>query len=142
MNWVLFVFRSLVSRFAMSVIRWSKGKAVSRQENIYRQFIDLLNLYADREREVQFYADQLGISPKYLSTITQTYSGKNASEWIADYVVGLAINLMREKKCKIQEVSTLLNFPTQSFFGRFFGRFFKRATGMSPKKYTMLHFDV
>lgn len=115
-----------------------KGKAVSRQETIYRQFIDLLNLYANREREVQFYADQLGISPKYLSTITQTYSGKNASDWIANYVVGLAIDLMREKKCKIQEVSTLLNFPTQSFFGRFF----KRATGMSPKKYTMLHFDV
>lgn len=114
-----------------------KGKAVSRQENIYRQFIDLLNLYADREREVQFYADQLGISPKYLSTITQTYSGKNASEWIAEYVVGLAINLMREKKCKIHEISTILNFPTQSFFGRFF----KRTTGMSPKKYTMIHFD-
>ena len=114
-----------------------KGKAVSRQENIYRQFIDLLNLYADREREVQFYADKLGISPKYLSTITQTYSGKNASEWIAQYVVGLAIDLMREKKCKIREISTILNFPTQSFFGRFF----KRTTGMSPKKYTMIHFD-
>jgi AraC-like DNA-binding protein/mannose-6-phosphate isomerase-like protein (cupin superfamily) len=114
-----------------------KGKAVSRQENIYRQFIDLLNLYADREREVQFYADQLGISPKYLSAITQTYSGKNASEWIADYVVELAIGLMREKKCKIREISAILNFPTQSFFGRFF----KRTTGLSPKRYTMIHFD-
>ena len=46
-------------------------------------------------------------------------------------------NLMREKKCKIREISNILNFPTQSFFGRFF----KRTTGMSPKKYTMIHFD-
>ena len=114
-----------------------KGKAISRQENVYRQFIDLLNVYANREREVQFYANQLNISPKYLSTVTQTYSGKNASEWIAEYVVGLAIEMMREKRCKIQEISANLNFPTQSFFGRYF----KRTTGLSPKQYTLKHFD-
>lgn len=114
-----------------------KGKAISRQENVYRQFIDLLNIYANREREVQFYADQLNISPKYLSTVTQTYSGKNASEWIAEYVIGLAIGMMREKKCKIQDISANLNFPTQSFFGRYF----KRTTGMSPKQYTLEHLE-
>ena len=114
-----------------------KGKAISRQENVYRQFIDLLNVYANREREVQFYADQLNISPKYLSTVTQTYSGKNASEWIAEYVVGLAIEMMREKRCKIQDISANLNFPTQSFFGRYF----KRTTGLSPKQYTLKYFD-
>ena len=114
-----------------------KGKAISRQETVYRQFIDMLNIYATREREVQFYADQLNISPKYLSTVTQTYSGKNASEWIADYVVGLAIEMMREKRCKIQDISANLNFPTQSFFGRYF----KRTTGLSPKQYVSKYFD-
>ncbi|MCR5314287.1 MAG: helix-turn-helix domain-containing protein [Bacteroidaceae bacterium] len=114
-----------------------KGKAISRQETVYRQFIDLLNLYAHREREVQFYADQLHISPKYLSTVTQTYSGKNASEWIAEYVVGLAIEMMREKRCKIQDVSANLNFPTQSFFGRYF----KRTTGLSPTQYAQKYFE-
>lgn len=110
-----------------------KGDAVSRQENLFRQFIDLLNQYASQEREVQFYAEQLGITPKYLSTITNVYSGKNASTWIAEYVVTLAKQLMKEKRCKIQEVSTMLNFPSQSFFGRFF----KRTTGISPKRYML-----
>ena len=110
-----------------------KGDAVSRQENLFRQFLDLLNQYANREREVQFYAGKLGITPKYLSTITNTYSGKNASTWIAEYVVTLAKQLMKERRCKIQEVSAMLNFPSQSFFGRFF----KRTTGISPKRYML-----
>lgn len=110
-----------------------KGDAVSRQENLFRQFLDLLNQYANREREVQFYAEKLGITPKYLSTITNTYSGKNASTWIAEYVVTLAKQLMKERRCKIQEVSAMLNFPSQSFFGRFF----KRTTGISPKRYML-----
>ncbi|MBQ4277882.1 MAG: AraC family transcriptional regulator [Bacteroidaceae bacterium] len=110
-----------------------KGDAVSRQENLFRRFIDLLNQYASKEREVQFYAEKLGITPKYLSTITNVYSGKNASTWIAEYVVTLAKQLMKEKRCKIQEVSTMLNFPSQSFFGRFF----KRTTGISPKRYML-----
>ncbi len=110
-----------------------KGDAISQQENIFRQFIELLNKYADKEREVQFYARQIGITPKYLSTITNTYSGKNTSTWIAEYVVTLAKQLMKEKRCKIQEVSVMLNFPSQSFFGRFF----KRTVGISPKRYMM-----
>jgi len=114
-----------------------KGKAVSKQENIFRDFIKMLNIYASNEREVQFYAEKLGITPKYLSTITQEYSGKNASTWISEYVVNLAISLMREKKCKIEDVSRMLNFPSQSFFGRFF----KRTTGISPKKYIKMHIE-
>ena len=110
-----------------------KGDAISRQENLFRQFIELLNQYASKEREVQFYAKQLDITPKYLSTITNTYSGKNASTWIAEYVVTLAKQLMKEKHCKIQEVSVMLNFPSQSFFGRFF----KRTAGISPKRYML-----
>ena len=129
-------YNNLFLSFLLNVLQVDtkiKGKATSRQENIYRNFIDLLNQYASSEREVQFYAEKLNITPKYLSNITQTYSGKNASTWITEYVVDLAIGLMREKKCKIEEISTMLNFPSQSFFGRFF----KRATGMSPKRYSM-----
>ncbi len=110
-----------------------KGQAISRQENLFRQFIELLNQYASKEREVQFYAEKLNITPKYLSTITNAYSGKNASRWIAEYVVTLAKELMKENKCRIQDVSEMLNFPSQSFFGRFF----KRTAGISPKRYMM-----
>ena len=105
----------------------------SKQEKIFNEFINLLQKYANREREVQFYAEKLGITPKYLSTITIEYSRKNASKWIEDYVMTLIESLMREKCYRINEIATMLNFPTQSFFGRYF----KRITGMSPRQYML-----
>lgn len=110
-----------------------QGKAISRQENLFREYINLLNTYSSKEREVKFYAAKLGLSPKYLSSVTIAYSGKNASQWIDEYVVAQAIQLMREKNYKIQQISDMLNFPSQSFFGRYF----KRVTGVAPKRYMM-----
>lgn len=106
-------------------------KAISRQENVYHNFMDLLNSYSDKEREVQFYADKLGITPKYLSAVALEYSNKNASTWIDEYVTTKAKSLLRENQYAIKQVSELLNFPSQSFFGRYF----KRIVGVSPRKF-------
>jgi AraC-like DNA-binding protein len=103
----------------------------SRQVNVFDNFMSLLNEYCTEKREVQFYASKLGITPKYLSAVTIEYSGKNASSWIDEYVITKAKNLLREQQYNIKEVSEILNFPSQSFFGRYF----KRITGMSPKQF-------
>ena len=106
-------------------------KKVSKQTNVYNSFLELLNEYSTTNREVQFYAEKLGITPKYLSAVTIEYSGKNASCWIDEYVITKAKSLLREQKYNIKFVSEELNFPSQSFFGRYF----KRITGMSPKQF-------
>ncbi len=107
----------------------------SRQEFVFRNFIELLNEYSNTEREVQFYADKLNITSKYLSSVTNLYSGKSAGRWIAEYVVETAKKLMRENNCKVQDVSEILHFNSQSFFGRYF----KRIAGISPKRYMTLN---
>lgn len=107
------------------------GKKMSKQVNIYNKFLNLLNEYSATNREVQFYAEKLGITPKYLSAVTIEYSGKNASSWIDEYVITKAKNLLREQSYNIKDVSEHLNFPSQSFFGRYF----KRITGVSPKQF-------
>ncbi len=108
-----------------------QGNKISRQMNVYKKFLDLLNEYSIKEREVQFYASKLDITPKYLSAVTLEYSGKNASSWIDEYVTTKAKTLLREQQQNIKTVSECLNFPSQSFFGRYF----KRVTGMSPKQF-------
>jgi AraC-like DNA-binding protein len=106
-------------------------KAISRQHTLFRRFVDLLGEHCNREREVQFYARELGITPKYLSALCIDYSGKNASAWIDDYVISRVKFLMEEHRYNVKEISEVMNFPTQSFFGRYF----KRVTGMSPRAY-------
>ena len=78
-----------------------------------------------------FYAGQLHLTPKYLTTIIRKTSGRTAAEWIDDYVVLEAKNLLKYSTMSIQEIAYHLNFSTQSFFGKYF----KQHTGTSPSRY-------
>ena len=107
------------------------SRAISKQHALFRDFVELLGQYSNQEREVQFYARQMGITPKYLSALCIEYSGKNASSWIDDYVISRVKVLMQENRYNIKEIAQVMHFPTQSFFGRYF----KRVTGKSPRQY-------
>ncbi|WP_368077566.1 helix-turn-helix domain-containing protein [Parabacteroides goldsteinii] len=61
----------------------------------------------------------------------KNYSGKSAAEWIDEYIVLEAMALLKSTDMTVQEISDELNFPSQSFFGKFF----KRVSGVSPKAY-------
>lgn len=103
----------------------------SRQYIVYQRFLKLLNEKAEAERTVQFYADTMNISPKYLSYVTMQYTGKNASQWIGEYVAVKARTLMSVHHKTSAETAKLLNFETLNSFNRFF----KRVTNITPKEY-------
>ena len=98
---------------------------------LMQQFIREVQIYYKQERKVLFYAKRLHLSSGYLSTIVKKVSGKTATEWIDNYVILEAKAMLKSRKMNIQQVSNELNFPSQSFFGKYF----KRHTGMSPKEY-------
>lgn len=106
-------------------------QSLSRKDEIFRQFLQLLERDFKRERSIQYYASQLCLSPKYLSAVVREVSGKHGSQWIDDYVVFEAKALLKQGTLSVKQVSDWLNFPSQSMFGRFF----KKITGVSPKKY-------
>jgi len=94
-------------------------------------FISIVRTHYREQRGIEFYADKLCLTPKYLSKVIKESSGKSASEWIDDYVVLEAKALLKSTNKTIQQISDELNFPSQSFFGKYF----KRLVGMSPKEY-------
>ena len=103
----------------------------NRAEEYFRQFTELLGEHYKHERSVGFYARQLCITPKYLTTLIKRISGKSVSEWIDNYVILEAKALLKYSGMSIQEIAYCLNFPNQSFFGSYF----KRNAGMSPSQY-------
>ena len=103
----------------------------NRAEEYFKQFIHLLGEHFREERSVGFYARQLCITPKYLTTLIKRISGQSVSEWIDNYVILEAKTLLKYSTMSIQEIAYYLNFPNQSFFGSYF----KRNTGMSPSQY-------
>ncbi len=101
------------------------------KRQIYLKFQYLLQENYNKERNVVFYADKLGISSKYLSNITKYYTGYPASAVIDNYVVFKIKVMLYDGEMNIKKISEIFNFRSQSFFGRYF----KRMTGLSPREF-------
>ncbi len=102
-----------------------------RCEVLFDEFTALLQQHSKTERNVSFYAKQMGITPKYLSSVVKEVSGKTAARWIDESVILEAKTLLKYSGMSIQEIAYHLNFSTQSFFGKYF----KQHTGTSPSRY-------
>lgn len=107
----------------------------SRQYKFFNEFIYKLNQMHQKERAVQYYANELGITPKYLSAIVHTYTGMTASQAIDQYVIFAIKQSLYANDRNIKTISEEFHFPSQSFFGRYF----KRITGVSPNTYIKEH---
>ena len=103
----------------------------NRSKAIFEQFIKLVSEYHLQHRNVGFYADKLCLTPKYLSKLIKTATGRSAPDWIDAYVILEAKNLLKYSNVTIKEVVYRLNFPNQSVFYKFF----KARTGMTPSEY-------
>jgi AraC-like DNA-binding protein len=109
----------------------SSPDANNRPKELYDRFIKLVSKHHLQERGVQFYADSLCISPKYLAKVVKTVSGKTATYWIDSYVILEAQNLLRYSDDTIKQIVYKLNFSNQSVFYKFF----KAHTGHTPSEY-------
>ena len=70
-------------------------------------------------------------TPKYLSKLVKSASGKSAHEWIDSFVILEAKNMLKYSGMSIKSIVWELNFPNQTTFYRFF----KTQTGMTPSEY-------
>lgn len=101
------------------------------QSEVMKRFLNLVKDNYKEERTVEFYADKMNMAAKYMTTLIKKVSGKSAMQWIQEYVILEAKTQLSTSINSVKQISYDLNFPTQSFFGRYF----KRATGMSPLDY-------
>lgn len=98
---------------------------------ITTRFLGLVQKHFKEQRFLDFYAEKLEISPKHLSRTMKKETGFSAVEWIERYVILEAKVLLKSTNLNIQQISDELNFPSQSFFGKYF----KKKVGMSPKEF-------
>jgi len=106
-------------------------KRFSRKEELSHRFHNLLNRHFREQRSVSFYASELNVTAKYLSTAVKEVSGRTAGDAIDDIVVMEAKVLLKNTQLSIVEVSDQLHFNDQFFFSQYF----KKRTGLSPSDY-------
>ena len=103
----------------------------SRSEQLVDRFLKLVQMHCRKERQLDFYAQELCISSKYLAAIVKTVTGKTAGDWIEDYVMLEAKAMLTNTDMTISQISDHLHFPDTSTFGKYF----RRHTGLSPKDF-------
>lgn len=106
-------------------------QTLSREQQLFSKFIQLVSKYGYKNRHIDFYASHLFISPRYMSALIKKVSGKSAKEWIDDAVITrIKIELKHTDK-QVRQISDEMDFPNPSFFCKFF----KRMTGITPQEY-------
>ncbi len=106
-----------------------------RKSELTSEFIALVEKNYRKHRDLRFYADVLGLTQKHISTVVKQSSGKSATEWIERYVILDATVQLVSTDRTIKEIAYDLNFPSQSFFGKYFCR----VVGISPAVYRKQH---
>ena len=103
----------------------------THNEQVVDKFLHLVQTNYKEQRNLDFYAAKLCITPKHLSKVIKATGGKPPNDLIEDHVVLEAKALLKSTNMTIQQITDELNFPSQSFFGKYF----KRVVGMSPREY-------
>lgn len=110
-------------------------RAESRQTRLTSEFLELVERNYREHRDLKFYADKMGLTAKYISTIVKASSKRSAMEWIERYVTLDAITQLTSTDLPIKHIAYDLNFPSLSFFGKYF----TRVVGLSPATYRAEH---
>ena len=132
------MFKNCLQNFLMDIYDKTKAQFLhhrsgntTRQEELLEKFIHLVFQHSSTRRDVQFYADQLCITTRYLSSILQDLTGHTPKELIDSRCIQEIKMLLRTTNLTMQEIAFRLDFPDQSFFSRYF----KKNTGMTPAEY-------
>ncbi len=108
-----------------------EDKNTRRTNELFDQFMHLLERNYKQSRDVNYYADLLHITPKYLNTIVRRMIPHTTKEAIDQYVILRLKLLLRTSDKTIKQISWEYNFSDVSFFCRYF----KTHTGITPQSF-------
>lgn len=108
-----------------------QNKKFSSSEILFRNFMGILSEMMPKVRNVKYYAEQLNVTPKYLSQVCKENTGHSALAIIYSFIKKDIESCLKDRNKTIKEICFNLGFPNLSFFGHFV----KEHIGMSPTEY-------
>lgn len=102
-----------------------------RKDSLFQTFMKKLTSMEVKPRSVTWYAEQLCVTPKYLTSACKTSCGRTAFDLINEAVLTDVRYQLKYSQKSIKEIADYLDFPNISFFGKFV----RHHVGCSPKEY-------
>ncbi len=92
---------------------------------------DYIKLNYSEKISIKEIADQLYLSPNYLSELFKKHTGKTISEYLTEYRLEKACQLLDHAEDRVGDVSGMVGIHD----GRYFSNMFKKKYGMTPTEY-------
>ncbi len=124
---ILSCLLAIILTKAKNMLAPVKSAIASRPHEITDLFLSLIEQHYTR-KNVQFYADEMALTPKQLNVITKQVLGKTALRVIQEATVEKAKAFIVQSNYTFSEIAYQLGFDELSNFSRLF----KRITGDSP----------
>ena len=70
-------------------------------------------------RDIQFYANELNVSVRYLENTVRRMTGNSVTSFIDRYTVPMIISYLKEDKLSLTQISEKMNFTSLSYFSRY-----------------------
>ena len=103
-----------------------------RTAYIVKQLMALLATGISRtEREVNYYAERLNVSPKYLSATIKRVTGLSVTSYIDRHTVPILKELLNDERLSLTQIAERMNFTSLSYFSRYCSK----HLGQSPSAY-------
>lgn len=118
--------------YSREIVRY--GIDDDKSEHLLR-FLMLAQEYTPEQREVSWYAAQLGITPKYLTEISNDFTGRPAGDWIDNFVAPGLRKLLSNDRLTLSDIIEQLHFSHHSAFTRYV----KRLLGTAPSALQQSH---
>ncbi|MDW2798467.1 helix-turn-helix domain-containing protein [Clostridium boliviensis] len=127
----------------VDMIRWVNyllGKTFQYEEEIARfvTIIDKINDFIHKHYREEItrneIAGQFYLTPSYLAKLYKRKTGVNIKDYINEYRIEKAKELLKSGVCNVGDVAEKVGFDNFSYFSTLF----KKITGVSPKEYRNL----
>jgi AraC-like DNA-binding protein len=114
----------------------------AHNKDIVSQMTDILKAYYKSGKlkeygapSIQYCADQIHLSPYYLSDLLKKETGRSAKDHINDFLIDKAKTILLSSNDSVGEIAFTLGFN----YPHYFSRLFKTKTGLTPQKYRELN---
>ena len=106
-------------------------KSNDNASQIFLRFVSLVQKNCRKHRDVAYYADQLCITPKYLSQVSNTATNVPALQWINYYAGFELVSLLGNNDLTISDIAFDMDFSSANHLTRYC----KKVLGVTPSEY-------
>ena len=139
---LLLAYCNLIFAHVAQFYKRQFGERKEKYSQLVNDFFKILDNYYKKNQgtshimqpSVHYFANQLNVTPNYLSDVIRFYSGKPALEHIHGHIIKVAKAMLAQKELTISEIAYQLGFE----YPNYFSRLFRKITGVSPSQYSNL----